>query len=117
MPQKIWEEEPVNSLSLKAWVLSLFMLNVLDILTTIPNCEINPVALYIWDKIGFFPAAWVKISLVVLFGVLCLAIKKVATPDEWHFARRLLGAILTILVAFYILVVAINLSVHVFVRI
>ncbi len=104
------------SLSLKIWYLSLFMLNVLDIITTIPNRELNPVTLYIWSKIGFFLAAWVKISLVTLFGVLCLAIKKVATPDEWHFARRLLGAVLTILVAFYIFVVAINLGIHIFVR-
>lgn len=110
------EEEPVNLLSLKVWFLSLFMLNILDVVTTIPNYELNPVTLYIWDKIGFFLAAWVKIGLVVLFGVLCLAIKKVATPDEWHFAGRLLRAILTILVAFYIFIVAINLGIHVFVR-
>jgi len=101
------------SSSLKIWYLSLFMLNVLDIVTTIPNRELNPVTLYIWGKIGFFLAAWVKISLVAFFGVLCLAIKKVATPDEWHFARRFLGVVLTILVAFYIFVVAINLGIHV----
>ena len=106
----------MHSLSLKVWFLSLFMLNVLDIVTTIPNCEINPVTLYIWDKIGFFLAAWVKTSLVVLFGVLCLAIKKAATPDEWHFAGRFLRAILTILVAFYIFVVSINLGIHALVR-
>lgn len=109
------EEEPVNSPSLKVWFSSLFMLNILDIVTTIPNYELNPVTLYIWDKIGFFLAAWVKISLVVLFGVLCVAVKKVATPDEWHFAKRLLGAVLTVLVAFYIFVVAINLGIHVFI--
>jgi hypothetical protein len=108
------EEKPVYSLSLKVWFLSLLMLNILDIVTTIPNRELNPVTLCIWGKIGFFLAAWAKIGLVALFGALCLAIKKVATPDEWHFASRLLGAVLTILVAFYIFVVAINLSVHVF---
>jgi len=103
-------------LSLKLWFLSLFVLNILDIVTTIPNNELNPVTVYIWDKIGILLAAWVKIGLVVLFGVLCLAIKKVATPAEWHFARRFLGAILTVLVAFYIFVVAINFGIHVFVR-
>ena len=104
----------MHSLSLKVWFLSLFMLNVLDIATTIPNRELNPVTLYIWGKIGFFFAAWVKMGLVALFGVLCLAIKKIATPDEWHFASRFLGVVLTILVAFYMFVVAINLGVHVF---
>ena len=106
------EAEPMYSLSLKVWFLSLFMLNILDIVTTIPNFELNPVTLYVWDKIGFLLAAWVKIGLVALFGVLCLIIRKVATPSEWHFARRLLSAVLTILVAFYIFVVAINLSIH-----
>ena len=104
------------SLSLKVWFLSLFMLNILDIVTTFPNYELNPVTLYIWDKIGFFLAAWFKIGLVVLFGLLCLAIKKFATPDEWRFAGRLLRVVLTVLVAFYVLVVAINLTIHVFVR-
>jgi len=98
--------------SLKVWFSSLLMLNILDVVTTIPNRELNPIALYIWDKMGFFLAAWVKIGLVVFFGVLCLAVKKVATPDEWHFARRLLRVILTILVVFYIFVVAINLSIQ-----
>ena len=106
----------MHSLSLKVWFLSLFLLNILDIVTTIPHCELNPVALYIWSKIGFFLAAWVKVGLVVLYGVLCLAIKRVATPTEWHFAGRLLRAILIILVAFYVFVVAINLGHHVFVR-
>lgn len=110
------EEEQVYSLSLKVWFLSLLMLNILDIVTTSPNYELNPVTLYIWDKIGFFLAAWVKISLVVLFGVLCLAIRKVATLEEWHFARRFLGAVLIILVVFYIFVVTINLSIHAFMR-
>lgn len=104
------------SSSLKVWFLSLFMLNILDIVTTIPNYEVNPVALYIWDKIGFFLAAWFKMGLVVLFGALCLVIRRVATPTEWHFAGRFLRAILIILVAFYIFVVAINLGIHAFVR-
>jgi len=101
-------------LSLKVWFLSLFILNILDIITTNPNCELNPVTLYIWGRIGFFLAAWVKMVLIVLFGVLCLAIKKVATPDEWQFSRRLLGATLIILVAFYTFVVSINLSIQAF---
>jgi len=100
-------------LSLKMWFLSLFVLNVLDIVTTIPSRELNPVTLYVWDRVGILLAAWVKIGLVVLFGVLCLAIKKVATPEEWRFAGRLLHAVLTVLVAFYIFVVAINFGIHV----
>ncbi len=94
--------------SLAPWFLFLLLLNVLDILVTNPTYESNPFTLYIWGQIGIFLSAWIKIGLVLFFGVLCVSAKKVAKPNEWSFARKLLLETLIVLVAFYIFVVTWN---------
>lgn len=94
--------------SLAPWFLFLLFLNIFDIFVTNPVYESNPFTLYIWGHIGIFLSAWIKIGLVLFFGVLCASAKKVAKPDEWVFARKILLGILVILVAFYIFVVTWN---------
>ncbi len=94
--------------SLTPWFLFLFWLNILDILVTNPAYESNPVTLYMWGKLGIFLSAWIKIGLVLFFGVLCALASKVAKPDEWLLARKLLLGILIALVAFYMFVVTWN---------
>ena len=101
----------VRSSSLLGWFLALFLFNVLDIATTTPVYESNPVTLYLWGQIGIFLSAWVKIGLVMFFGILCLAAKKVATAQEWEFTRKVFSGTLIILVVYYAFVVAINLRV------
>jgi len=88
--------------------MTLFLLNVLDIATTSPFYEANPVTLYLWGRIGFFLSAWVKMGLVLLFGILCVVTKKVAAPHEWEFASQVFKAMLIVLVAYYAFVVAVN---------
>ncbi len=95
--------------SIKVWFITLFLLNILDIATTTPLYEANPVTLYLWGQIGIFLSAWVKIGLVLLFGALCVAAKKVAAPHEWKFTRQVFKAILIVLVAYYTFVVTVNL--------
>jgi hypothetical protein len=97
-----------KSSSLAPWFLFLFLLNVFDVLVTNPAYESNPFTLYIWGQIGIFLSAWIKIGLVLFFGVLCASAKKVAKPAEWVFARKILLGILIVLVAFYIFVVTWN---------
>jgi len=99
--------------SIKVWFMTLFLLNVLDIATTTPLYESNPFTLYLWGQIGIFLAAWVKISLVLLFGILYVISKKVAAPHEWEFTSQVFRAILIILVAYYAFVVTVNLIVTV----
>jgi len=99
--------------SIKVWFMTLFLLNIFDIATTTPLYEANPVTLYLWGQIGIFLSAWVKIGLVLLFGILCAAAKKVATPHEWKFTHQVFKAILIVLVAYYGFVVAVNLMVTV----
>ena len=94
--------------SLTPWFLFLLFLNIFDIFVTNPAYESNPFTLYIWGYIGIFLSAWIKIGLVLFFGVLCISAKKVAEPAEWSFARKLLLGVLIILVAFYIFVVTWN---------
>jgi len=94
--------------SLTSWFLFLLLLNVLDVLVTNPAYESNPFTLYIWGQIGVFLSAWIKIGLVLFFGVLCASAKKIAKPVEWAFARKVLLGILFVLVAFYIFVVTWN---------
>jgi hypothetical protein len=84
------------------------MLNVLDVLVTNPAYESNPFTLYIWGQVGIFLSAWIKIGLVLFFGILCTSAKKLAKPAEWAFARKVLLGILIVLVAFYIFVVTWN---------
>ena len=99
--------------SIKIWFTTLFLLNILDIATTSPLYEANPVTLYLWGQIGIFLSAWVKIGLVSLFGILCVVAKKVTNPHEWEFTSQVFGAILILLVAYYAFVVTMNLVVMV----
>jgi hypothetical protein len=100
--------------SLEPWFLLLLSLNVFDILTTVPAYEANPVTLYIWGRLGFFLAAWLKIGLVLFFGLLCIFTQKVARPDEWGFAKKVFLGLLRVLTAFYVIVVIINVAVSSF---
>lgn len=95
-------------LRLGKWLLILLCLNILDILITAPAYEANPFTLYLWGRIGIFLSAWLKIGLVLLFGVLCQVAKMAATPAEWIISQRFLTGISTILVAFYVFVVVWN---------
>ena len=97
--------------SLELWFLLLLSLNVFDILTTVPAYEANPVTLYIWGRVGFLLAACFKIGLVLFFGLLCMVTQKVADPDEWTLAKKVFLGLLIVLVAFYVLVVIINVAV------
>jgi len=99
--------------SIKVWFVALFLLNVLDIATTTPMYESNPVTLLLWGQIGIFLAAWFKIGLVLLFGILCEVAKKVTNPHEWEFTSQVFRAILIILVAYYAFIVTVNLAVMV----
>jgi len=65
-------------------------------------------ALYFWGQIGIFLSSWIKIGLILFFGVLCVAAKKFAMPNEWIFARKILLGSLIVRVAFYIFVVTWN---------
>lgn len=97
-----------KSSSLASWLLFLLLLNILDILLTNPAYEANPFTLYFWGQIGIFLSAWIKIGLILFFGVLCVAAKKFAMPNEWIFARKILLGSLVVLVAVYIFVVTWN---------
>jgi hypothetical protein len=103
----------MKQLSLKCWFLLLLGLNILDVLVTNPAFESNPFTLFMWRQLGIFLSAWIKIGQVLLFGVLCILAKKVAKPAEWAFARKLLLAMLVILVSFYSFVVTWNIVVYV----
>ncbi len=85
----------------------------MDILVTTPALESNPFTLYMWGKLGIFLSAWIKIGLVLFFGVLCALAKKVAKPTEWSFAKKLLLVTLIVLVAFYVFVVAWNIILYI----
>jgi hypothetical protein len=100
--------------SLEPWFLLLLSLNVFDILTTVPAYEANPVTLYLWGQLGFLLAAWLKIGLVLCFGLLCIFTQKVAEPDEWDFAKKVFLGLLRVLVAFYVFVVIINVMISSF---
>jgi len=101
----------MKSLSLSVWFLLLLSLNVFDIFTTAPAHEINPVTLYVWEQLGIFLAAWFKIGLVLFFGLLCVVARRVASPNEWKFVKKLFLGLLKVLVAFYVFVVLINVAV------
>jgi hypothetical protein len=94
--------------SLAPWFLCLLLLNVFDVLFTNPIYESNPFTLYIWGQVGIFLSAWIKVGLVLFFGVLCASAKKFADPIEWPFAKKILLGALIVLVAFYIFVVTWN---------
>jgi len=94
--------------SLAPWFLFLLSLNLLDILVTNPALESNPFTLFMWEEVGVFLSAWIKVGLVLLFGGLCALAKKLAKPTEWPFAEKLLRGTLILLVFFYVFVVAWN---------
>lgn len=99
--------------SVNFWFTALFLLNILDIATTMPLYESNPFTLFLWGRIGIFLAAWFKMGLVSLFGILCVLTRKVANPTEWEFASRVFRVTLVILVAYYTFVIAVNLIINV----
>jgi hypothetical protein len=94
--------------SLKVWFTTLFLLNILDIATTSPLYEANPVTLYLWGQIGIFLSAWIKIGLVLVFGTLCVTAKKLVAPHEWAITRKVFTTTLIFLVAYYTFVVTVN---------
>jgi hypothetical protein len=96
--------------SLKYWFLLLYILVAFDILSTNPAIEGNPLTLYIWAQFGILLSAWIKIGQVLLFGALCFSAKKIAKPNDWVFAQKILTALLKILVAYYTFIVTWNLT-------
>lgn len=99
--------------SIKVWFVTLFLLNVLDIATTTPMYESNPVTLFFWGQVGIFLAACFKIGLVLLFGMLCVVAKKATNPHEWEFTSQVFRALLILPVAYYAFVVTANLIITV----
>jgi len=91
----------------------LFILVALDIFSTNPAIEGNPLTLYLWAQFGIFFSAWIKIGEVLLFGVLCFSAKRIAKPNEWIIAKRILFGLIKILVAFYTFVVTWNVTLSV----
>jgi hypothetical protein len=57
---------------------------------------------------GILPSALIKLGVVLLFGVLCVITKKLASPTDWNLAGRLFRGMLIALVAFYLFVVSWN---------
>jgi hypothetical protein len=94
--------------SLVPWFLLLLSLNVLDILFTNPSREANPLTLLSWAQIGILPSAFLKVGLVLLFGIFCTITRKVTSQNDWNLAAKLMRGILIALVAFYIFVVTWN---------
>jgi hypothetical protein len=92
--------------------LLLLLLIILDIATTNPSFEANPLTLYVWTQLGVFLSAWLKVGQTLFLGALCVAAKRIAKPNEWLLAKKMLQATLLVLVAFYIFVVAWNLFTH-----
>jgi len=88
----------------------LFILVALDIFSTNPAIEGNPLTLYLWAQFGIFFSAWIKIGQVLLFGVLCFSAKRIAKPNEWFLAKKILFGLLKMLVAFYTFVVTWNIT-------
>jgi hypothetical protein len=100
--------------SLGFWLLLLYILIALDILSTNPVMEGNPFTLYLWAQFGIFFSAWIKIGQVLLFGLFCFSVKRVAKPNEWIFARKIVFGLLKILVAYYSFIVAWNVTILIF---
>jgi hypothetical protein len=94
--------------SLVPLFLLLLSLNILDISFTNPIREANPLTLLSWARMGILPSVCLKLGLVLLFGIVCVATRKVANPTDWRTAGRLLEGILITLVAFYSFVVTWN---------
>lgn len=94
--------------SLQPWFFAVLWLNVMDIMLTKPAYESNPFTLYLWGRIGILLSAWIKVGQVLFFGALILLTKKLATPSEWNYVKKLLLGVLLVLTAFYIIVVGWN---------
>ena len=94
--------------SLQLWFLAVLWLNVMDILLTNPLYESNPFTLYLWGRIGVLLSAWIKIGQVLFLGTLIVLARKLATPPEWLYLKKLLLSILLVLTAFYMIVVGWN---------
>jgi len=88
----------------------LFILVALDIISTNPAIEGNPLTLYLWSQFGIFFSAGIKLGEVLLFGVLCFSAKKIAKPNEWIIAKKILFGLIRMLVAFYTFVVTWNVT-------
>jgi hypothetical protein len=99
--------------SLRPWFTSLLLLNVMDILATNPGFESNPLTLYLWGQVGIFFSAWLKVGLVLLFGVLYILAKRVTKPTEWAFTRKIFSGLLVLLVTFYSFVVSWNIFIYI----
>jgi hypothetical protein len=61
--------------------------------------------------LGLFLAAWFKIGLVLLFGLVCIIARKMTKTNEWNFTKKVLIGLLRVLVVFYVFVVIANLAV------
>ncbi|MDH5770425.1 MAG: hypothetical protein OEZ25_03965 [Candidatus Bathyarchaeota archaeon] len=105
-------ERRLSSLSL--WFLLLFILVALDIFSTNPVIEGNPLTLYLWAQFGIFFSAWIKIGQVLFLGVLCFSAKRIAKPNDWIITKKILFGLLKILVAFYTFVVTWNVTLSIF---
>jgi hypothetical protein len=73
----------------------LFVLVALDILSTNPTIEGNPLTLYLWAQFGILTSAWIK---------------RIAKPNEWITSKKILLGLTKILVAIYIFVVSWNIT-------
>jgi hypothetical protein len=54
--------EEMKASSLSWWFLLLLGLNVLDVLVTNPAYESNPFTILMWEQLGIFLSAWIKIG-------------------------------------------------------
>ncbi|UCD26492.1 MAG: hypothetical protein JSV75_06275 [Candidatus Bathyarchaeota archaeon] len=85
--------------SLEVWFTPLFLLNILDIATTSPLYEVNPVTLHLWGQIRIFLYAWIKIGLVLVFGALYVIAKKAVGSHGGQIVRKVFTIIPSFLVA------------------
>ncbi|MCW4001880.1 MAG: hypothetical protein NWE97_01640 [Candidatus Bathyarchaeota archaeon] len=97
--------------SLEVWFTTLFQSNILDIATTSPLSEVNPVTLHLLGQIGIFLSAWIKIGLVLVFGALCVIAKKAVGSHEGQIVRKVFTTIPSFLVTHCVFVVTVNLAV------
>jgi hypothetical protein len=61
-----------------------------------------------WGKIGVLLSAWIKVGLVLLFGLLCFVATKLSKPEEEGFTYKILRGLTAILIAYYSFVVGWN---------
>ena len=97
--------------SINVWLTTLLLLNALDMLMTVPLYEANPVTLIFWERFGIGFAAGIKIFLVLFLGILWAVAKKVSTPHEMKLANQFFRFIFVFLIAYYVFIIAANLTV------